>query len=87
MQELTTTPAMQAGIVAHAKLQAETSNLVNVAVDTAEDAWALKLLHTIQGIHQLLSEGMTRELYIFGYCQVAFLAHPVTSEADVCDVV
>ena len=73
LQEVTTTPAMQAGLVAHSKLQAELSTLVDIEVETPEDAWGLKLLNTVQGIHQLLSEGMTRELFIFGHLQVRFV--------------
>lgn len=69
-QEVTTTTEMQAGLATHAKLEAQVSVLVEVAVETPEDVWALKLLNTIQGIHQLLSEGMTRELYIFGELEV-----------------
>lgn len=70
LQEVVTTPEMQAGLAVHAKLQAEVVQVVDVAVATPEDAWGLKLLGTIQGLHQLLSEGMTRELYIFGSLQV-----------------
>ncbi|KAK9788840.1 hypothetical protein WJX73_000858 [Symbiochloris irregularis] len=68
-KEVVTTPEMQAGLAVHAKLQAEVIQVVDIAVATPEDAWGLKLLNTIQGLHQLLSEGMTRELYIFGILQ------------------
>ena len=72
IQEVTTTPEMEAGLQAHAKLEAETSTRVEVAVQTPEDAWALKLLHTVQGIHQLLSEDITREMPVFGYLGVSY---------------
>lgn len=69
---------MHAGLAVHAKLQAEVIQVAEVAVATPEDAWGLKLLNTIQGVHQLLSEGMTRELYIFGSLQVQKTPHSGT---------
>ena len=83
MQEVTTTAEMAAGLAAHAKLEAETSTFVEVAVETPEDAWALKLLNTIQGVHQLLSEGLTRELGVFGYFK-ARLPQGFTCHWDAC---
>lgn len=83
-QEVTTTTEMQAGLATHAKLEAQVSVLVEVAVETPEDVWALKLLNTIQGIHQLLSEGMTRELYIFGELEGIFV-RGVIDQLDIQD--
>ena len=43
---------------------------VEVAVSTAEDAWAVRLLDMMTGLQQLQIEGVTREMYIWGNIQV-----------------
>ena len=42
---------------------------VHVEVTTVEDAWAVRLMDMLSGLHQLQWEGMTRELYIWGNVQ------------------
>ena len=39
-------------------------------VTTVEDAWAVRLMDMLTGLHQLQVEGMTREMYIWGNVQV-----------------
>ncbi|KAL5056038.1 hypothetical protein RYX36_036720 [Vicia faba] len=58
---------MKAGIARHAKLEAEVITRVEVKVQSQEDRWALKLLNFINGVNQLLFEGLTRELPIIGF--------------------
>ena len=71
LQELTETPAMQAGTERHALLEAETALVpVKVLIQTREDAFAVRLLNLVQGLRQLLEEGLTRELPICGMVQV-----------------
>lgn len=43
-----------------------------VHVDTAnsEDRWAVRLLNVLTHLHQLLLEGKTREMFIWGYVKV-----------------
>lgn len=69
-QELRETEAMAAGNAIHAALEAQTSVALEADVETPEDAWALLFLNMITAIRQLRSEGMTREVYIFGSIQV-----------------
>lgn len=66
------TPAMMAGTQQHAQLEAETA-LESVVVNTesAEDRFAVRLLNMVQGLRQLLQQGITREFAIFGSVQVA----------------
>ncbi|KOM50724.1 hypothetical protein LR48_Vigan08g155100 [Vigna angularis] len=54
--------AMRAGIARHAKLEQEVLKRVEVKIKYQEDLWALKFLNFINGVNQLLFEGMTREL-------------------------
>ena len=39
---------------------------VDIDVTTVEDAWAVRLMDMLTGLHQLQWEGMTREMYIWG---------------------
>ena len=51
----------------HAELEAEVMERVEVAVETAEDRWAVRALDAHVGLEQLRGEGMTRELPVFGW--------------------
>lgn len=44
--------------------------VVEVAVSTVEDEWAVRLVDMMAGLHQLRVEGVTREMYIWGNVQV-----------------
>ncbi|KAL0022119.1 hypothetical protein WJX79_000406 [Trebouxia sp. C0005] len=68
-QEVTETAAMAAGTAVHAALEAELSTVVEVAVSTVEDEWAVRLVDMMAGLHQLRVEGVTREMYIWGNVQ------------------
>ncbi|KAK7404680.1 hypothetical protein VNO78_05636 [Psophocarpus tetragonolobus] len=57
---------MRAGIARHAKLEEEVIQRVEVKVKSQEDYWALKFLNFINGVNQLLFEGLTRELPVIG---------------------
>ena len=61
---------MRVGTHLHAALEAEVSETVEVQISTREDAWAVRLLNTLRGLHQLLETGLARELYVFGRIQV-----------------
>ena len=61
------TAAMAAGTARHAELEAEVMERVEVAVETAEDRWAVRALDAHVGLEQLRGEGMTRELPVFGW--------------------
>ncbi|RDY13825.1 Exonuclease V, chloroplastic, partial [Mucuna pruriens] len=61
--------AMRAGIARHAKLEQEVIKRVEVKVKSQEDYWALKFLNFINGVNQLLFEGLTRELPIIGFAE------------------
>ena len=43
--------------------------VVDIDVTTVEDAWAVRLMDMLSGLHQLQWEGMTREMYIWGNVQ------------------
>ncbi|CAL0304097.1 unnamed protein product [Lupinus luteus] len=58
--------AMKAGIARHAKLEQEVITRVEVKIKSREDGWALKFLNFINGVNQLLFEGLTRELPVVG---------------------
>ncbi|OIW08584.1 hypothetical protein TanjilG_03260 [Lupinus angustifolius] len=60
------TQAMKAGIARHAKLEQEVITRVEVKIKSREDGWALKFLNFINGVNQLLFEGLTRELPVVG---------------------
>ena len=44
--------------------------LAQVEIQTREDAWALRLIETIQSLRSLTQKGMAREVYVFGKLQV-----------------
>ncbi|KAK7262357.1 hypothetical protein RJT34_29926 [Clitoria ternatea] len=60
---------MKAGIARHAKLEEEVIKRVEVKVKSQEDYWALKFLNFINGVNQLLFEGLTRELPVIGFAE------------------
>ncbi|KAE9620543.1 putative exonuclease V [Lupinus albus] len=60
---------MRAGIARHAKLEQEVITRVEVKIKSREDGWALKFLNFINGVNQLLDEGLTRELPIMGIAE------------------
>ncbi len=62
---------MTSGKELHRLLEAEVKTAVAVEPVTPEDAWALRLLNCIQCFRQLMHQGMTREVYMFGQLQVA----------------
>ncbi|ESW04174.1 hypothetical protein PHAVU_011G072700 [Phaseolus vulgaris] len=61
--------AMRAGIARHAKLEEEVLKRLEVKVKYKEDLWALKFLNFINGVNQLLFEGLTRELPLVGFVE------------------
>ena len=61
---------MTSGKELHRVLEAEVKTVVDVEPVTVEDAWALRLLSCIQCFRQLMHQGMTREVYLFGQLQV-----------------
>ena len=71
VQEATETAAMASGKELHRVLEAEVKKEeVDVELETSEDAWALRLLSCIQCLRQLMKDGLTREVYLFGHLQV-----------------
>ena len=69
-QEATETAAMASGKELHRVLEAEIKKEVEVELETSEDAWALRLQSCIQCFRQLMRDGLTREVYLFGQLQV-----------------
>lgn len=63
------TKAMQAGIARHVALEKEVIKKVKIHVDSAENAWALKIINFIHGANQLLLDGLTRELPIISFAE------------------
>lgn len=64
---------IQAGTTHHAALEAEVEpegELVEVALEGAEDVAALRLLSTVLLLLQLQEEGISREIPVFGKLQV-----------------
>ncbi|KAL4270804.1 hypothetical protein S245_031122 [Arachis hypogaea] len=59
--------AMKAGIDRHVELRDEVLKPVRVEVKSREDFMALKLVNFINGVNQLLFEGLTRELPIVSF--------------------
>lgn len=59
---------VQTGSMLHAELEDEISTTVHVPVHTKEEAWGVQICNMIVKLHQLLTHGMTRELYLFGLC-------------------
>ena len=51
-------------------LEAEVKDKGVVEISSQEDAWALKLFDSIMCFRQLMKQGMTREVYMFGQLQV-----------------
>ncbi|KAI4322229.1 hypothetical protein L6164_021940 [Bauhinia variegata] len=64
-----TNKAMSAGIARHVELEEEVMKRVEVKVKSREEYYALKLLNFINGVNQLLFEGLTRELPVIGFLQ------------------
>ena len=60
------TEAMAGGSEIHKGLMLELVDEVPVTLQTAEDELYLLLLNVRTGLEQLLKEGRTRELYVFG---------------------
>lgn len=63
------TQAMKSGSFRHAKLEEEVVKRVRVQVKSVEDIWAVKLMNFIVGVHQLLFEGLTRELPLISFVE------------------
>ncbi|KAM7522309.1 hypothetical protein LguiA_012211 [Lonicera macranthoides] len=63
------TKAMKAGSAQHAVLEEEVVKRVKLRMESAEDAWAVKLLNFIVGANQLLFDGLTRELPLIGFSE------------------
>ncbi|KAI3895464.1 hypothetical protein MKW92_050929 [Papaver armeniacum] len=63
------TRAMKAGTARHTKLEEEVIKRVEVLVEAAEDAWAVRLMNFIAGTNQLMFQGLTRELPVIGCVQ------------------
>ncbi|GAU24311.1 hypothetical protein TSUD_49010 [Trifolium subterraneum] len=59
--------AMKAGIDRHVQLEREVLEPVGVNVKSHEDFMALKLVNFINGVNQLMFEGLTRELPIISF--------------------
>jgi exonuclease V len=59
--------AMKAGVDRHAQLEREVLEPVGVNVKSREDVMALKLVNFINGVNQLMFEGLTRELPIISF--------------------
>ncbi|WVZ24112.1 hypothetical protein V8G54_002656 [Vigna mungo] len=56
--------AMEVGRKRHVQLQLEVQTLVELEAKSAEDDMAMKLVNFINGVNQLLFDGLTRELPI-----------------------
>ena len=60
------TPAMKQGSAVHKKLEDEVHKTVEVAIESKEDAWGIRLWNVITGLKTLRDTGMTRELELWG---------------------
>ncbi|WOL14838.1 exonuclease V, chloroplastic isoform X1 [Canna indica] len=60
------TEAMEAGCERHSQLEKEVLEKVELHTESVEDYWAIKLMNFIAGAHQLLFEGLTREIPVVG---------------------
>ncbi|XP_074570649.1 exonuclease V, chloroplastic isoform X2 [Curcuma longa] len=60
------TDAMKAGSDRHSQLEKEVSEKMELHFETIEDSWAIRLMNFIIGAHNLLFEGITRELPVVG---------------------
>ncbi|KAL5832966.1 hypothetical protein ACOSQ3_016640 [Xanthoceras sorbifolium] len=61
--------AMKVGRARHVKREEEVTKNVKVRVQSVEDRWAIKFINFINGANQLLSEGLTRELPLYGFIE------------------
>ena len=68
-----TTPQMAGGSLVHKQLEDQVHDSVPIAVASAEDRWALKLLNVFQGLLSLRRLGVTRELPVFGFLGDVFV--------------
>jgi len=80
-------PAAQAvmdrGSAIHLEYELETSVRVDVAIESKEDVWALRLCNLLLGLQELQATGRTRELPIFGCVRVPCAAAAGASIAGV----
>jgi len=60
------TEEMAAGTELHHELMLELVKEIQVETETIEDAVYLQMLNLLTGLQQLLTDGKTRELYVFG---------------------
>ncbi|CAN6358376.1 unnamed protein product [Urochloa humidicola] len=60
------TEAMKAGSDRHAQLDDEVVRTVDVAIRSAEEFWSVRITNFIVGTNQLMVEGITREIPVFG---------------------
>lgn len=67
------TPAMKRGTKIHKILEEQIHTTVPVEVTTKEDEWGLKLFNMCQGLQSLRTEGLTRELDVFGFLDGIFV--------------
>ena len=65
---------MAAGKKQHAELEAEMAVEVEVETESREDVWGLRLLASIESMHQLRCNGLTREVFCLGFLQVCSCA-------------
>uniref|UniRef100_A0A0D9WC84 Exonuclease V, chloroplastic n=1 Tax=Leersia perrieri TaxID=77586 RepID=A0A0D9WC84_9ORYZ len=67
------TQAMKAGSERHAQLEQEVIERVDVTIRSAEEMWAVKFMNFIVGANQLMLEGITRELPVFGVIEGSWM--------------
>ncbi|CAL4910557.1 unnamed protein product [Urochloa decumbens] len=60
------TVAMKAGSDRHAQLEDEVVRRVGVAIRSAEELWSVRIMDFLVGTNQLMFEGITREIPVFG---------------------
>jgi exonuclease V len=65
---------MVAGTEAHLALELELHDIVPVETKTRADVWAVKMIRAIQGVRELLLDGKTRELWVFGSLEGTWLS-------------
>ncbi|CEP00112.1 unnamed protein product (mitochondrion) [Plasmodiophora brassicae] len=63
------TAAMRAGARRHNELELELHKVHRINVVTAADVWAVRLLNVMFGLEELVQQGRTRELPVFGSLQ------------------
>ncbi|XP_065866434.1 exonuclease V, chloroplastic-like [Euphorbia lathyris] len=71
------TKAMKVGVHHHKRKEKEVMKIEKVSVESDEDKWAVKFLNFITGVNQLLYEGLTRELPVFGLVHGVWLTGSV----------